>query len=415
MTCAAGRAAEAGEEGAVASAGESLETLNAFRAHEIIERHFATHPEQPALWTENWIGWYQTWGGCLPQRDPAELAYSTARFFAAGGSGVNYFLWHGGTNFNRESMYLGTTAYEFGGALDEYGLPSTKARALAPLNRALAACSAQLLSGGRPRKVEPAAGVVEYHYDGGLIFHCDDNVRRVRIVREGVTLYDSAARITPVTRTWRSAGVRLAPWGHRPEPLPSAWPAELSTAVISPKPVEQPQEHRHDQQQRANLQPGDRHRLGQSAKVYEEIGDNARKHPVVQDARNPGEDAREHAELLRIPDLEKLSHREHACLPVAVGHPTAHRDEHRHRRQHLAPPKRRKTRLIELLEIGDDARDAKRRDALRQRQHIAPRAAVGREEIRHAPRVGTDPNGDARQRHSGREQNKPIQWGKLHG
>jgi beta-galactosidase len=241
MTCAAGRAAEAGEEGAVASAGNSLETLNAFRAHEIIDRHFATHPGKPALWTENWIGWYQTWGGVLPQRDPAELAYSTARFFAAGGSGVNYYLWHGGTNFNRESMYLGTTSFEFGGALDEYGLPSTKARALAPLNRALLACSNELLGSSLPQRIETAEGLVEYRYHSGLVFHCDDRKKRIRITRSDgrELLYNSGSKITPIVRTWKSAGVRFSPWKRRDEPLPAHWPAGMGTPLVVSKPVEQ--------------------------------------------------------------------------------------------------------------------------------------------------------------------------------
>ncbi|EIP97183.1 beta-galactosidase [Opitutaceae bacterium TAV1] len=240
VTCAAGRAAEAGEKDAVASAGDSLETLNAFRAHEIIGQHFREHPEQPALWTENWAGWYQTWGGVLPKREPEELAYATARFFAAGGSGVNYFLWHGGTNFGRDGMYLLTTAYEFGGPLDEYGLPTTKARHLARLNAALAACAGELLASERPGVVEKSSGVVEYHYDSGLVFVCDDTARAVRIVKKsGEVLYDSSVRVAPVRRAWKSSGVRFAPWGWRAEPLPAAWPAEAQSAVTARKPLEQ--------------------------------------------------------------------------------------------------------------------------------------------------------------------------------
>lgn len=256
ITCAAGRAAEAGQDDAVASADGSLETLNAFRAHEIIGAHFQAHPKAPALWTENWTGWYQTWGGVLPKRQPDELAYATARFFAGGGGGVNYFLWHGGTNFGRESMYLLTTSYEFGGPLDEYGLPSTKALHLARLNHALNACAADFIDCERPVVTDIAPGQVVCTYTSGLAFLCNDSTkpaliphqnrkhklapRSVQIVRaDGKKIYDSAAPLRPIRRTWKSAGVKLAPFGRRAEPLPSGWPAALATPHTAAKPVEQ--------------------------------------------------------------------------------------------------------------------------------------------------------------------------------
>jgi len=256
VTCAAGGAAEAGEKDAVASAEGSLETINAFRAHEVIDAHFRSHPRAPALWTENWTGWYQTWGGVLPKRDPQELAYATARFFAAGGSGVNYFLWHGGTNFGREGMYLLTTSYEFGGPLDEYGLPTDKARHLARLNHALHACAPGFLDHERPevRSAGPAQFVCAYA--SGLAFLCNDGAeparlahagrehtlapRSVRIVRaDGELLYDSAAPLRPLRRTWKSSGARLAPFVRREEPMPSDWPVALATPVTARRPVEQ--------------------------------------------------------------------------------------------------------------------------------------------------------------------------------
>lgn len=257
ITCAAGRAAEAGQDDAVASAEGSLETINAFRAHEMLPQYLRAHPSSPALWTENWTGWYQTWGGVLPARDPAELAYSTARFFAAGGSGVNYYLWHGGTNFGRESMYLLTTSYEFGAPLDEYGLPSTKALHLARLNRALQTCSAEFIDCERPEITE-AGSPLQFvcAYASGLAFLCNDAAepasithagrehalaaRSVRIVRpDGELVYDSAARLRSIRRTWKPSGARLAPFARREEPLPSDWPAALATPVTARRPVEQ--------------------------------------------------------------------------------------------------------------------------------------------------------------------------------
>lgn len=240
VTCAAGRAAEAGKDGAAASAGDALETLNAFRAHEIIEAHFAEHPGSPALWTENWVGWYHTWGGVLPQRDPAELAWATARFFAAGGTGVNYYLWHGGTNFDRDGMYLATTSFEFGGCLDEYGLPSDKATHLARLNKALLAHADDLLAGERPQKQLTPEGIVIYRYPSGLEFHCDDAQRRLRMIgKDGRTLYDSSRKLKTITPYFENSSARLAPWGWRAEPPAQQWPAPVQSATIAAKPLEQ--------------------------------------------------------------------------------------------------------------------------------------------------------------------------------
>ena len=42
-----------------------------------------------------------------------------ASFIACGGTGINYYMWHGGTNFGREAMYLQTASYDFDAPLDE--------------------------------------------------------------------------------------------------------------------------------------------------------------------------------------------------------------------------------------------------------------------------------------------------------
>ncbi|MBC2593902.1 beta-galactosidase [Ruficoccus amylovorans] len=240
VTCAAGRAAEAGRDGATASAGDALETLNAFRAHEIIEEHFAAHPNSPALWTENWVGWYHTWGGVLPRRDPAELAWATARFFAAGGTGVNYYLWHGGTNFERDGMYLATTSFEFGGCLDEYGLPSDKATHLARLNHALLACSSELLEGERPQKQTSPQGIITYCYASGLEFHCDDANKSLKIIgKDGETLYDSTQKLMTITPGWEKSVEPFSDWSWRPEPQPQDWPDAVQSASLSQQPQDQ--------------------------------------------------------------------------------------------------------------------------------------------------------------------------------
>ncbi|KAB2062184.1 hypothetical protein ES319_A10G136800v1 [Gossypium barbadense] len=60
-------------------------------------------PSKPTIWTENWDGWYTSWGGRLPHRPVEDLAFAVARFFQRGGSLMNYYMYFGGTNFGRTS------------------------------------------------------------------------------------------------------------------------------------------------------------------------------------------------------------------------------------------------------------------------------------------------------------------------
>lgn len=128
-----------------------ISTLNGFIVAKAVARHRQHHPDQPALWTENWPGWYDTFGYRHHTRDRREIAYNVMRFIAVGGTGVNYYMWFGGTNFAREAMYLQTTSYDFDAPLDEYGLPTTKSGHLGRLHHALMANKAFLLSGKAPK------------------------------------------------------------------------------------------------------------------------------------------------------------------------------------------------------------------------------------------------------------------------
>ncbi|GAB4844075.1 Beta-galactosidase 9 [Ancistrocladus abbreviatus] len=79
--------------------------------------------KKPILWTEDWDGWYTSWGGRIPHRPAEDLAFAVARFFQRGGSFQNYYMYFGGTNFGRTSggpMYI--TSYDYDAPIDEYGL-----------------------------------------------------------------------------------------------------------------------------------------------------------------------------------------------------------------------------------------------------------------------------------------------------
>nr|BAB86232.1 putative beta-D-galactosidase [Oryza sativa Japonica Group] len=49
-------------------------------------------PTKPKFWTENWPGWFQTFGESNPHRPPEDVAFSVARFFGKGGSLQNYYV-----------------------------------------------------------------------------------------------------------------------------------------------------------------------------------------------------------------------------------------------------------------------------------------------------------------------------------
>ncbi|KAG2333244.1 hypothetical protein Bca52824_004424 [Brassica carinata] len=77
---------------------------------------------KPKMWTENWTGWYTEFGGAVPYRPVEDIAYSVARFIQNGGSFVNYYMYHGGTNFDRTAGEFMASSYDYDAPLDEYGL-----------------------------------------------------------------------------------------------------------------------------------------------------------------------------------------------------------------------------------------------------------------------------------------------------
>uniref|UniRef100_A0A453IH40 beta-galactosidase n=1 Tax=Aegilops tauschii subsp. strangulata TaxID=200361 RepID=A0A453IH40_AEGTS len=78
---------------------------------------------RPKLWTENWSGWFLSFGGAVPYRPTEDLAFAVARFYQRGGTLQNYYMYHGGTNFGRSSggPFI-STSYDYDAPIDEYGL-----------------------------------------------------------------------------------------------------------------------------------------------------------------------------------------------------------------------------------------------------------------------------------------------------
>ncbi|MFQ6671024.1 hypothetical protein Gotur_035698 [Gossypium turneri] len=96
-----------------------ISTCNGFYCHTFKPKNTLI----PKMFTENWTGWFKKWGQKDPHRPAEDLAYSVARFFQAGGVLINYYMYHGGTNFGRTSggPFI-TTSYDYDAPLDEFAI-----------------------------------------------------------------------------------------------------------------------------------------------------------------------------------------------------------------------------------------------------------------------------------------------------
>jgi len=91
------------------SANNTINTCNANDCASFIESNGQSGRiliDQPALWTEN-EGWFQQWGDPYPNdwsdRHPEDLSYTVARWFARGGSHMNYYMYFGGNHFAQDA------------------------------------------------------------------------------------------------------------------------------------------------------------------------------------------------------------------------------------------------------------------------------------------------------------------------
>ncbi|KAL5555213.1 hypothetical protein UlMin_037449 [Ulmus minor] len=105
-------------------------------------------PNKPSLWTENWTSFYHVYGGEPYIRSAEDIAFHVALFIARNGTYVNYYMYHGGTNFGRTSSAYVITSYYDQAPLDEYGLlRQPKWGHLKELHDAIKNCSTTLLEG----------------------------------------------------------------------------------------------------------------------------------------------------------------------------------------------------------------------------------------------------------------------------
>ncbi|KAJ4966033.1 hypothetical protein NE237_017882 [Protea cynaroides] len=105
-------------------------------------------PYKPKMWTEAWSGWFTEFGGTVHHRPVQDLAFAVARFIRNGGSFINYYMYHGGTNFGRTAggPFI-TTSYDYDAPIDEYGMiRQPKYGHLKELHRAIKLCERPLVS-----------------------------------------------------------------------------------------------------------------------------------------------------------------------------------------------------------------------------------------------------------------------------
>ncbi|XP_010545349.1 PREDICTED: beta-galactosidase 12-like isoform X2 [Tarenaya hassleriana] len=123
--------------------GPIIDTCNGFYC----ENFKPNSDNKPKMWTENWTGWFTEFGAAVPYRPVEDIAFSVARFIQNGGSFVNYYMYHGGTNFDRTAGEFVATSYDYDAPLDEYGLPrEPKWSHLRELHKVIKLCEPALVS-----------------------------------------------------------------------------------------------------------------------------------------------------------------------------------------------------------------------------------------------------------------------------
>ena len=139
-----------------------INTCNGFYCDAWIDQHENNFPNQPSLWTEDWSGWFYSWGEAKPARPAEDLAFAVARWILRGGVSSkhtycvtalsclsvvccmfgrwcltrlvavsvfccvcvqahhNYYMYHGGTTWGRNTGGpQDTTSYDYDAPIDE--------------------------------------------------------------------------------------------------------------------------------------------------------------------------------------------------------------------------------------------------------------------------------------------------------
>ncbi|KAK2978259.1 hypothetical protein RJ640_017110 [Escallonia rubra] len=177
-------------------------------------------PYKPTMWTEAWSGWFADFGGPIHQRPVEDLAFGVARFIQKGGSLVNYYMYHGGTNFGRTAggPFI-TTSYDYDAPIDEYGLiRQPKYDHLKELHRVIKLCEQALVA------ADPAVTSLGT-YEQAHVFSSNSGGCAAFLSNYH---FDSAARVT-----FRNMQYKLPPWSI--SVLPDCKNAVFNTAQVGVK------------------------------------------------------------------------------------------------------------------------------------------------------------------------------------
>jgi beta-galactosidase len=155
-----------------------LPTVNfAFNAPEALAKLRSYQPEGPRMVTEFWSGWFDHWGE--PHHISAdgeasiERSVQTLDAILATGASLNFYMFHGGTNFgfmNGANLELSgyhadVTSYDYAAPLDEAGDPAPRFAAYREVLRKYAHLPEAPLPPARPKK---AYGRVTFKESVGL-------------------------------------------------------------------------------------------------------------------------------------------------------------------------------------------------------------------------------------------------------
>ncbi|CAI0393170.1 unnamed protein product [Linum tenue] len=122
-----------------------INTCNGYRCGQTFKG--PNSPNKPSVWTENWTSFLQVYGNETKKRSAQDIAFHVALFIAKNGSYVNYYMYHGGTNFGRTAAAFVTTSYYDEAPIDEYGLiRQPKWGHLKELHATIKSCSQTLLT-----------------------------------------------------------------------------------------------------------------------------------------------------------------------------------------------------------------------------------------------------------------------------
>lgn len=144
-----------------------INTCNGFYCDQFTPNSY----KKPKLWTENWSGWFQSFGGLKPHRPVQDIAFAVARFYETGGTFQNYYMYHGGTNFGRTAggPFI-STSYDYDAPMDEFGnVNQPKWGHLKDLHQAIQLCEPALVLQDPTRVVLGSEQEGHIYTNGGTI------------------------------------------------------------------------------------------------------------------------------------------------------------------------------------------------------------------------------------------------------